>query len=73
MAARKTQKQLEALLKQHGLTMETTKGGHIAILKDGKKVSTASHSGSWNSHKALVRHLVRDGFLPTEAKRVKFS
>ena len=68
----KQMRDFEKLLKAHGMKLAPSKGGHIAVLKGGKRISTVSHSASdVNCFRQAIRVLVRDGHLPNNARRMK--
>lgn len=67
----KQRKQYEATIKRYGLTLDVGKG-HLAVLKDGKRVATVSSTGETNALRQSIRDLARLGLVGDEARRVKF-
>lgn len=70
---RKAYKTFEKLVRTHGMELrQTRRGGHFAVLHDGRRVGTLSNGGETNAYKQAVRDLCRQDLLPQEARRVSF-
>lgn len=68
----KERKQFARLIESHGLTI-VDGAKHYAIMRDGAKVSSLSHTPTdSNIFRQAVRELVRDGYLPEACKRIRF-
>lgn len=68
----KRTKEFAKVMKGYGLTVEEG-NKHFHIRKNGALVGTLAHTGEQNVYRQVVRDLVRDGVLPQEVKRLKFS
>ena len=60
------------LVAPYGVTVEG-KGGHMAVLHNGKRISTLSHTGHGNTFRLSIQHLAREGVVPDDLRREKFS
>lgn len=69
---KKAHAKFKKLCKQYGIVIDG-KGGHMAVLHNGRRVGTLSHTGDSNSIRACVYDLVRQGVLPQDAKRERFN
>jgi uncharacterized protein YkuJ len=64
-------KALAKLVKDHGMVMVRARK-HYAIEKDGKFISSVSHSPKSSTFaREVIRELVNKGHLPAELKNVK--
>jgi hypothetical protein len=65
-------KRFKKLVKDYGVVVEG-KGGHMAVLHNGRRISTLSHTGDINACRASMADLVRAGVVPAALKQEKFS